>query len=59
MAFDKDNAFEDRPRADELEEMVGTFPGLRDINWDAKTVKSGINFELWNDGSGSTYYNRL
>ena len=47
VAFEKDIAFDDRPRADELEKMVASFPGLDKIDWDAKPVKSGINCPLW------------
>ena len=47
VAFAKDIAFDDRPRADNLENMVASFPGLDKIDWNAKTVKSGINCGLW------------
>ena len=47
VAFAKDLAFDDRPRADNLEEMVATFPGLHKIDWKAKSVKSGINCGVW------------
>ena len=47
VAFAKDVAFDDRPRADELEKMVASFPGLDKIDWKAKPVKSGINCPLW------------
>ena len=47
VAFAKDLGTDDRPRADELERMVASFPGLDRIDWNAETVKSGINHELW------------
>ena len=47
VAFAKDVGTDDRPRADELEKMVASFPGLDAIDWEADTVKSGINCELW------------
>ena len=37
----------DRPRADELEKMIATFPGYDDVNWDAPAVTSGLDIGLW------------
>ena len=47
VAFAKELGTDDRPRADELERMVASFPGLDKIDWDAETVESGINCDLW------------
>ena len=47
LAFAKELGTDARPRADELEKMVAAFPGLDQINWDAKPVESGINCGLW------------
>ena len=47
LAFQKEIEVDDRPRADDLERMVTSFPGLDQIDWDAEPVESGINCELW------------
>ena len=47
VAFAKELGVDDRPRADELEKMVASFPGLDAIDWNAESVESGINCELW------------
>ena len=47
LAFEKELGMDGRPRADELEKMVASFPGLDKIDWDAPSVESGINCELW------------
>ena len=44
-AFAKACAVDSRPRADELEKMIKSFPG--EVDWSAKPVKSGINTGLW------------
>ena len=46
-AFAKDIAFNDCPRADEIEDMVAQFMAAAEINWDAEPVQSGINVPLW------------
>ena len=47
FAFDKQFAFDDRPRADELEKLVASFPTLHTVDWDAPPVDFGINCDLW------------
>ena len=47
VAFAKEIGTDGRPRADELERMVASFPGLDEIDWDAEPVQSGINCALW------------
>ena len=46
-AFAKSCDLSSRPRADDLEAMMKAFPGLDRINYDAESVASGINEEVW------------
>lgn len=41
-------ALDERPRADDLERMVATFPGGLDaVDWSAPAVGSGLDVDLW------------
>ena len=46
-AFAKLCGVDDRPRADELERMYASFPNLRQIDWSAPDVRSGLDMPLW------------
>lgn len=46
-AFAKDCGLFDRPRADDIERMVASFPG--DVDWSAPPVQSGIAVPAWLD----------
>jgi hypothetical protein len=36
-----------RPRADDLEAMAASFPGLDDVDWEATAVDSGLDLGRW------------
>ena len=47
VAFAELYGVDDRPRADDLENMIRTFPGLDRVDWSAEPVESGLNVDLW------------
>ena len=47
LAFGALHGVDDRPRADEIEKMVASFPGIDRVDWDAAPVPSGLDVGLW------------
>ena len=46
-AFAKLYEFDDRPRADDIEAMVASYPAWHSIDWDEPSVTSGLDIGLW------------
>ena len=49
-AFAKECAWTNAPRVDELEALMASFPNQKNVDWDAKPVKSGIRIGEWKRG---------
>ena len=47
LAFAAQRGVNDKPRADDIERMVATFPGLDKVDWSASSVPSGLDVGLW------------
>ena len=46
-AFAKTCTLDRNPRADDIEGMIASFPGIEDVDWDAPYVQSGLDVGLW------------
>ena len=47
LAFAAMHGVNDKPRADEIEKMIASFPGLDKVDWSAPPVPSGLDVGLW------------